>query len=196
MFIFCVKQLKFSTISVGFMRRKRNNWRSSMSLLQQFWILTSVDRIFWPIILYCIYLTFGPWMVSEVIDGNYGAVFLWGTYVDGRLLLGGFTYIIGFIQLLFCQFPLNWIYSKCLAIRFNQLIGMPTKHYRKRCCSLRIVSSVVFYFIITIEILLSIFFGIFYGVVGFFLGVFRTWSVVMNIILYYLAKNVPDNALR
>lgn len=167
-----------------------------MSLFQQFWILASVNRIFWPVILYCVYLTFGPWIISEMIDNHFGVVLMWGNYVEGTLVAGGLTYIFGFIQLLCCQFPLNWIYSKCVAKRYYQTIGMPAKHYRRRWCSLRFVAPALFYFIIIIEILVAIFFGIFYGVAGFFLGVFRTWSVVMNIILYYLANKTPDNALR
>lgn len=167
-----------------------------MSLFQQFWILSSVDRIFWPIILYCVYLTAGPLLISEMIDGHYGAVFMWGNYVEGTFVAGGSTFSFGFTQLTLCQFPFNWIYSKCLAERYNKMIGKPVKTHRRRCCTLRIVSPAIFYFIIIVEVLVSIAFGIFYGVVGFFTGIFRTWSVLMNIVLYYLAKNAPNNALK
>lgn len=183
-------------ISVGLLNRRRNSCRTSMSCLQQFWILSSVDRIFWPVILYCIYLAVGPWVICEIVDGRYGAVFVWGIYLDGSFLPGSLTFFYGFSQLLLCQCPLNWIYSKCLAKRYYQVIGMPTKNHRGWWCSPRKISQAAFYFIITIEILLSIFFGILYGASAFFLSVFRTWSVVMNIYLYYLANNLPDNALR
>lgn len=183
-------------ISVGLLSRRRSSCRLSMSFLQQFWILSSVDRIFWPVILYCFYLAVGPWVVCEIVDGRYGAVFVWGVYFDGTILPGSLTFFYGFFQLLLCQCPLNWIFSKCLAKRYYQVIGLPTKNHRGWWCSPKKFSQVAFYFIIIIEIFLSIFFGILYGTVAFFLSVFRTWSVVMNIYLYYLANNMPDSAFR
>lgn len=180
----------------GLLSRKRNSCRTSMSCLQQFWILASVDRIFWPIILYCFYLAVAPWVICEIVDGRYGAVFAWGIYFDGAFLPGSLTFFYGFSQIILCQCPLNWVFSKCLAKRYNQAIGMPTKIHRGWLCTAEKLSQATFYFIIIIEILLSIFFGILYGAVAFFLSVFRTWSVVMNIYLYYLANNAPDYCLR
>lgn len=134
--------------------------------------------------------------MCEIVDGRYGVVFVWGIFIDGVFLPGSLTYFYGFSQILLCQCPLNWIYSKCLAKRYYQAIGMPTKNHRGWWCCPRKFSQAAFYFIITIEIALSVFFGILYGAVAFILGVFRTWSVLMNIYLYYLACNAPDDALR
>ncbi|XP_055306031.1 transmembrane protein 62-like isoform X1 [Sitodiplosis mosellana] len=199
--VICVVPLIFlriwhELVKVGCLRRRHSSCRSSMSLFQQFWILSSVDRIFWPLILYCVYLTVGPWVVSDLVDGHYGVVMYIGNYVEGTHLAGGMTCFLGFTQLLFCQFPLNWIYSKCLAQRYYQVIGMPTKNHRRWFCMLRIVLLLVFFAIITVEIFFTILFGFFYGVVGFFLGFFRTWTVLLHILLYYLAKTAPDNSLR
>lgn len=179
----------------GLLSRRRASCRTSMSMLQQLWILSSVDRLFWPIILYCVYLAVGPWVICEIVDGRYGAVFVWGIYLDGAFLPGSLTYFYGFSQILLCQCPLNWIFSKRLTKTYYQAIGMPTKNHRGWCTP-RKITRVAFYFIIIIEIALSIFFGILYGSVAFILGVFRTWSVIMNIYLYYLTRNLPDHALR
>lgn len=138
----------------------------------------------------------GPWVICEITDGYYGAVFVWGVYLNGMFLPGSLTYIYGFAQLLLCKLPLIWFYTKCVSKRYYQAIGMPTKNHRGWWCSTRKISKAVFFSIIAIEILLSIFFGILYGAVAFFLGFFRTWSVILNIYLWYLARNVPDHALR
>lgn len=132
-------------------------------------------------------------MYCELADGQYGFVFASGIYVGGAFLPGSLTFFYAFAQMLLSQFPLNWVYAKCLAKKYYQVIGMPVKNHRgwsKNC------SQILFYLIISIEIALSILFGILYGATAFFLGVSRTWSVVLNIWLYYSAQNVPEHALR
>lgn len=198
-FILCVAPLVFfriwhELVRFGLLSRKRGN-RTSMSYTQQLWILSSVDRIIWPSILYCVYLAVGPWAICEIVESRYGAVFVWGVYVNGSFLPGSFTYFYGCLQLILCKFPMFWIYSKCVEKRYYQVIGMPIKNHRG-WCSTRKISNVAFYFLITIETLLSIYFDILYGAVAFFLIVFRILSVVLNFYMWYLVRNVPDHALR
>lgn len=171
----------------------RANCRASMSIVQHYWILASVDRIFWPVVLYIFYLACGPWVYCELADGHYGFVFASGIYLDGAFLPGSLTFFYGCAQLLLCEFPLIWVYTRCLAKRYNQVIGMPVKNHRGWSKNF---SQILFYLIIIIEIALSIFFCILYGVSAFFLGIYRTWSVVLNIWLYYLAQRVPEHSLR
>nr|CAD7264147.1 unnamed protein product [Timema shepardi] len=66
--------------------------------LQKLWILGTVDRIFYPLVLYALYLTVGPWSVGEVIEGYTGIIFAWGTIINGVYLPGSFTYAYGFLQ--------------------------------------------------------------------------------------------------
>lgn len=164
-----------------------------MSIIQKLWILSTVDRLFWPIIGYCIYLAVGPWSFCEIIDGHYGVIFVWGIYIDGSYLPGSLTYLYGYFQLMLCQLPLIWIYSKCTEKAYYEVIGMPTKKHRG---TLHKLSQAPFYIIIAIEILLAIFFGMAYGAVAFIIGPFRSWSVVLNLILFYLARNLPDECLK
>lgn len=185
-------QSRFSV--AGYLSRRRSNCRSSMSIFQKFWILSTIDRIFWPIVIYCIYLAIGPWAICEVVDGEYGALFIWGVYISGSFFPGSLTYLYGFSQMIFCQFPLILIYAKCITKRYYQVIGMPTKNHRGSI--LRKFYRVTFYIIITIEIILSIYFGVYYGYIAFLLGPFRTWSVAMNILLYYFVQNVPEQLLK
>lgn len=178
---------------VGLLRRMRANCRISISIVQHYWILASVNRICLPLVLYCFYLTVGPYMYCEIAPGQYGFVFMSGIYLDGVFLSGSFTYVYGFIQLLILQCPLIWIYAKCLANRYDHVIGMPVKNHRgcsKNC------PRILFYVIIIIEIAICIFFGFMFGVAAFISGIFQTWSIPMNILLYYLARNLPVHALR
>lgn len=167
-----------------------------MSCLQKLWILSSIDRLFWPIIAFCIYLAVGPWSYCEVIDNHYGVIFVWGIYIDGTYLPGSLTYLYGFFQLFLCHFPLIWIYSKCTEARYFEVVGMPRKKHRGSIFSLRNLSHAPFYVIIGIEIMLAISFGFWYGTVAFLCGPFRSWSVILNAGLWYMARNVPVHCFR
>ncbi|CAN7993487.1 unnamed protein product, partial [Ixodes pacificus] len=56
-------------------------------------LLVSVDVLFWPLLLFPVYVAVGPWFVGELVDGHYGVCFLWGTYLRGRLLPSGLSYL-------------------------------------------------------------------------------------------------------
>uniref|UniRef100_A0A1B6D3N4 Uncharacterized protein n=2 Tax=Clastoptera arizonana TaxID=38151 RepID=A0A1B6D3N4_9HEMI len=62
------------------------------------WILANVDRFFYPIVLYPLYLAIGPWSVGEVIEGYIGVIFIWGTFINNSYLPGAFTYAYAYIQ--------------------------------------------------------------------------------------------------
>lgn len=183
----------FHFILAGLLRRMHAKCRASMSIVQHYWILASVDRIFWPVTLYCFYLAIGPWMYCEIADGQYGFIFASGIYVDDVFLPGSFTFMFGFVQLLLFQCPLIWVFAKCVAQQYYKMIGMPAKNHRG--CA-RNFSKILFYFIITFEILICILFCTMSGMVSFISGIFQTWSVAMNVWLYYLAKTVPIHSLR
>lgn len=169
----------------------------AMGCIQQYWILSTINRLFWPIIGYCAYLAVGPWEICEIVDNKqYGVVFVWGIYVDGVILPGAITYLYGFFQLMFCQLPLIWIYSTCVKNRYYEVVSIPRKRHRGSLCSLRKLSHAPFFVILSIEIALAIVFGFSYGAVAFLLAPFRTWSIILNAILWYMARNAPDNCFR
>lgn len=169
---------------------------NSMTIIQKYWMLSTVNRIIWPIVGFCLYLTFGPWSVSEVIDGHVGFIFVWGIFVKNAYLPGSLTYLHGAFQMMLCQFPLIYIFANRIASRYNQFVGMPSRQQRRTFCTLRKLTHAPFYLIIGIECLLAVFFWYSYGPVAFLLGPFRAWSVVFNITLWILARNVPDHCLK
>ncbi|PNF33569.1 hypothetical protein B7P43_G16995 [Cryptotermes secundus] len=84
--------------------RARKHYRPRVSIcffqnwIRKLWILSTVDRVFYPLVLYALYLTVGPWSIGEVIEGHTGIIFAWGTIVNGAYLPGSFTYAYGFLQ--------------------------------------------------------------------------------------------------
>lgn len=186
--------MDFFLFKAGYLDRRKSENRSSMSLLQKYWILSSVDRIFWPIIIYCIYFSIGPWALCEIVDGEYGTLFIWGIFINGEFFPGSITYFYGWAQTLFCQFPFIWILSNAIANRFRQVIGMPTNYHRGSIQHK--VYRLPFYMIIATDILLSLYFGVYDGFVSIIFGPFRACAIMMNIWLYYFTQNVPDHLLK
>jgi len=74
----------------------RGNFLKSWT--RKLWVLTTVDRVFWPVVLYPIYLVFGPWSIGYIVEDYVGVIFSWGIIIDGAFLPGSFTYAYGFVQ--------------------------------------------------------------------------------------------------
>lgn len=89
--------------------------------IRKLWVLASVDRIYYPLIVYPLYLTCGPWSVGEIIEGHLGAIFAWGIVVNGSYLPGSFTYFYGYLQMFLCQFPMTLILANCVDKRYRIL---------------------------------------------------------------------------
>lgn len=68
------------------------------SIIKKLWILSNVDLIFWVLVLYPVFLAFGPWSIGYLVEDHIGAIFAWGIFVNGSYLPGSFTYAYGFVQ--------------------------------------------------------------------------------------------------
>lgn len=182
-------QLKGSRCFRGFIRR--------------LWILSATNRIFIPLIVYCVYMAAGPWAFGEVIDGNWGVVFLWGIFIQGSFLPGTLTYMYGFFQLVFCQIPLTFIYASLLDQKYRSIgayysTSTPNgtkKTFRSVLKKVK-MSHLYFVMVILMELVLAAIFWWAYGTLAFVIGPLRTWSVVLHIILFYLAVSLPDEKMR
>ncbi|XP_053989724.1 transmembrane protein 62-like isoform X2 [Hylaeus anthracinus] len=91
------------------MHRPRYPVKFVYAWFRKLWILSTVDRLFFPMVLYALYLTIGPWAIGEIIDNHTGIIFAWGTYVNNSYLPGAFTYVYGFFQLFSFHLPLMFI---------------------------------------------------------------------------------------
>ncbi|XP_020279068.1 transmembrane protein 62-like isoform X2 [Pseudomyrmex gracilis] len=78
-------------------------------VVRKLWVLSTVDKVFFTLMLYSLNMAIGPWSVGEVIDGHIGAIFVWGIYVENSYLPGGITYFYGYIHLVIFNFLLTII---------------------------------------------------------------------------------------
>lgn len=132
--------------------------------------------------------------ILEVVDGHIGYVFFHGIYLNGGYIPNALSCLYGFFQLILCQLPMTFIFATLVNKRYCKYVGIQRKS--KSSALLRKLSHAPFFIIISVEILLAIVFGTDYGMVALLLSPFRTWSVIMNVVLWCLAKNIPYESLR
>ncbi|XP_046387556.1 transmembrane protein 62-like [Ischnura elegans] len=157
--------------------------------LRKLWILSTVDRLYYPLTLYALYLTIGPWSIGEVIEGHTGVIFAWGTVIRGSYLPGSFTYAYGFLQMVSFQLPLTLFLAHCVDRRY---FGYDCK----RSCLRYFCFHLPFFVIVTVQLIFASFFWLAYGTMAFLLGPLRTWSIVLGIILWQVAIRLPERYLR
>lgn len=158
-------------------RRRHGN-----QLLRRLWLLTKVDRIFYPIVLYAAYIPLGPWAIGELIDGHIGTVFAWGIIIKGTYIPESFTYMYGSVQLMFVQIPLVIVLAHTLDLR---LFGTNVGGVKK------IVKNLPFICLLSIQFLLAYFFWLEYGSMAVCFGPLRTWSILLSILLWYNTLSLP-----
>ncbi|XP_025831717.1 transmembrane protein 62-like [Agrilus planipennis] len=161
--------------------------------IRKLWILSTVDRLFYPLICYCIYLPVGPWSVGYLVEDHLGAIFAWGILVNGNFLPGSFTYAYGFVQLATFQFPLILILANGVDNRLRNLILRPGK--TKTIWDL-IGLHLPFVMLLSIQLLMAYFFLLAYGYLAFFLGPLRTWSIVLALVLWCQTLQLPEKCTR
>ncbi|XP_022671622.1 transmembrane protein 62-like [Varroa destructor] len=73
--------------------------------LFQLTLLVSIDRLFYPLIAFPIYICIGPWFLGAIVEEHLGICFLWGTFVDGSFIPGGIIFFYALLLLLVYYIP-------------------------------------------------------------------------------------------
>ncbi|XP_014219134.1 transmembrane protein 62 [Copidosoma floridanum] len=161
--------------------------------LKSHWVLSTVDRLFYPLVLYAIYLLVGPWVIGEIIDNHTGVVFAWGTYVGNSFLPESFTYAYGFLQLLSFHLPLTLI----VAHRASKRLEYLEKPCRKSTSILRkLWEHLPFALLVTLQLIMIFFFWLAYGTFATILCPLRTWSLILALTLQYQVYNMPPKCFK
>lgn len=158
--------------------------RLCRQILRQTWMLSKVNKAFYPLVLYAIYLPVGPWIIGQLIDGYIGAVFAWGIMIKGTFIPEPFTYMYGSVQLMFVQIPLILVLAYCLDKR---LYSSSLRGFKK------FLVNIPFIFIWSLQMLLAYFFWLEYGNLAFLCGPLRSWSLLLSILLWYKISTLPPD---
>lgn len=170
--------------------RLHKRWPSHKKYSRQilrFWLLTKIDKVFYPLVIYAVYIPFGPWAIGELIDGHIGAIFAWGILIKGVFLPEPFTYMYGSVQLMFVQIPLIFVLAYTLETKLAH-------------CNLKgfkgIIRNLPFIVLLSIQLLLAYYFWLEYGTLSFVLSPLRTWSIFLSITLWYKILTLPHEYIR
>ncbi|CAO1412640.1 unnamed protein product [Diamesa hyperborea] len=169
--------------------------QNKKKFLQKLWILASLDRMFYGLLFYLLYILVGPWSFHPVIDGHIGYIFLWGTFVNGSFLPGTLSYFYGAHQLTFFVFPLIFIYADILMRRFKFFLSGSVDEEAGTMKTIR--RNLSFFAVLTVEFLLAmVYFGQ-YGFISFIIAPIRTWGLIFSLFLFYQAKSgIPDRSFK
>ncbi|XP_067895855.1 transmembrane protein 62 isoform X2 [Heterodontus francisci] len=136
----------------------------------------------------------GPWFIGEVIDGKFGACFVFGVVVDGQFLEGSLTFIFGILQLTFFNIPLMCYLCWCLLLRCR---GACFRSHVKYTGWIRTIPMHLFIAAFLMWQVYSCYFLLVtYGTAAFFLSPVRTWSVLLALVLIYKAWTLNNSSIR
>ena len=167
-------------------------WRLIRSVVRKIWLFTSVDVVFWPIVIYLLYLPIGPWLVGELLDGVYGVVFAWGTFVYGSFLPGSLSYAYGFIFVLTFFIPLIIGLGLCIDCKVHSLFLVHRQPNFIFLCS----KNLSLVFTLSLQAYLSYIMFLAYGWSCVAFSPIRSWAVVFGAALWVQTERLPAYKLR
>lgn len=162
---------------------------------RKLWIVANIDRFFIPLVLYPLYLAFGPWSVGEIIEGHIGVIFAWGLFVRGTYLPGSFTYAYGYFQLITFEIPLILVLAHHLDKRLHKVHHTtPCSKTEKILC--KIWKEFPFIVLLSMQVIFAFSFWLSYGTLALILGPLRTWPLVMGFYLWRQVHTLPQHVIR
>ena len=149
-------------------------------------LLARLPRVFWPLVLFPLYLSLGPWFLGEVVTDSLGAVFVWGTLLSGSYLPTATTWLYGIYHLLGVHLPLILATSLSLHLRLA-----PTSY--------PLITDVLSHLPLALLVLLQAdlvyCFHLSYGLWAVILGPLRTGSLLLTLYLWVLACTTSQATL-
>ncbi|XP_051867299.1 transmembrane protein 62 isoform X1 [Pristis pectinata] len=159
-----------------------------------FHVFSKTNILYYPVLLFTCYIAVGPWFIGEIVDGHFGACFVFGVVVDGHFLEGSLTFLIGILQLTFFNIPLICYLCWCLLLRCRGAYFRSHIKYTGWSCSVPMHISMLG--LLGWQVYACYLLQKTYGTAAFFLSPVRTWSVILALVLVYKAWNLNNSAIR
>lgn len=167
--------------------------------LRRMWILSNIDSLFYPMVLYPLYISIGPWALAELLDGEYGIIFIWGIFVRNTYVPATFTYGYAFMQLFLFHGPLVTYTAYALDKRFFRLLQRtPTINYENKVLTSLKASSGHFPYVLLLisQIIIGYTFYLAYGVLAIITGPVRVWPIALVCWLWYQSNSVSLHRMK
>ncbi|XP_024218565.1 transmembrane protein 62 isoform X2 [Halyomorpha halys] len=161
--------------------------------LKSLWILSNMNSLFYPMFLYPIYITIGPWAIAELVEGHYGLIFLWGIFVNGTFITDTFPYVYALIQIFLFEGPIIFCTAYSLGKRLHEY---PVTYKSKLLRGVTsFISGLLYVIILMFQLLLAYADYRSYGPLAV-IGPFRSWPVVLVVWCWYCTKTVYSQTVR
>ncbi|CAH1408192.1 unnamed protein product [Nezara viridula] len=160
--------------------------------LKSFWALSNLNSLFYPIFLYPIYISIGPWAVAELVEGHYGWIFVWGIFVNGTFIADSFTYIYALVQLFLFEGPIILCTAYSLNKRLHEYpVSSKPRNKNKLLQAVNSFISGLPYLLLLLSQLLLLYSS--YLAYGFLavIGPFRSWPIILILWCWHHTKTVP-----
>ncbi|KAK7474693.1 hypothetical protein BaRGS_00034058 [Batillaria attramentaria] len=171
----------------NFLVRWFNSW------VRRLWLAARINSVYYTLLMFLLYITFGPWFVGDFMSDHMGVLFVWGTFVKGTFLPGSLTFIYGVFQVLTFNVPLTLIVGLVLDLRreeFNSrfdasgLVRLP----RRRL----LVAELPFSLLLVFQTYIAVKeFPTSYGTTALIVSPVRVGSLLVAVLLLYLAHAAP-----
>ncbi|KAJ8927168.1 hypothetical protein NQ314_020444 [Rhamnusium bicolor] len=109
----CLVRYAHTMVTTGRIIKPRTRRNCCSAWLRKIWIMSTVDRIFWPIVLYPVYLTFGPWSIGYIVEDHLGTIFAWGIFCKRSLFTWLFHICIWFHTAFRLSTTINIDHGQC-----------------------------------------------------------------------------------
>lgn len=188
----CWIRIMHHYVKAGKLARPRYSSSCARCFMRKMWLVSTVNRIFYPLVVMAIYIPIGPWFIGYIIENHVSVCFAWGMFVNGTFLPGGFTFVYAVLHLWTFNFPLMLILARCLEYRYEQLQravlppSLPAYVFRQLPMLLLLLFNCYVAYL-TIPT---------YGTLAFFMNPIKTWSVIAAVILWQLAIHMPEHCFR
>ena len=159
---------------------------SSWCLVRKLQLVTSHNRLFYPLLCFLLYMSLGPWVLGPLVEGRLGAVFAWGVVVGGTWAHSQTTQVWYFLHFGVIH-PLLVVVVGHLADWRCGRVGGRGVTGREHA-----VAGVLLLMGLATSLFFSLTFWLSFGVLGFFLGPLKTWSYVFYSAMFWLAATLPE----
>ncbi|KAI0980331.1 hypothetical protein GJ496_010746 [Pomphorhynchus laevis] len=143
---------------------------------------SSVTAIFYVVIIEDIYSIFGPWIIGNLSEYEFGASFFWGVIVNNQFLTADVQSISSLIQLILVQYPLTFAFA---VILYSRVMNYEHR-WRRRVSTLSnavVIGSLSISFLISVVNWKSFSYSIWFSCIT----AFNPWlKVLMWIYIYNL----------
>lgn len=159
--------------------------------LRRMWILSNIDTFFYPIVLYPLYISIGPWAVAEMLDGEYGLIFIWGIFVKKTYLPGSLTYGYAFLQLFLFHGPLVSFTAYYLDKRLLSRVTSIESSSKIVRTAKRSLGQLPFLVLLLSQVLMGYTFYLAYGWLAVLSGPLRLWPLALSMWVWYHSRTMP-----